>query len=81
MVIQVANKQNAFFQNYAGFDEVARNAFSVKPPVIQDIKKSFLGEGLAQQAETENLIKLIDTLEKFTSNVVNNKLFWVTDVL
>lgn len=45
VVKQVANKQNAFFQNAASFDneQLTKAAFIVKAPTLENVKKSFLG--------------------------------------
>lgn len=80
IVEQVAIKQNALFSNSAKIEAdhymMTRQQFTVKAPVLDDVKKSFVG-----QDDTRNLMALFESLEKFTDEITSNKLFWVSDVL
>lgn len=73
-------KQNALFSNSAKIEAdhymMTRQQFTVKAPVLDDVKKSFVG-----QDDTRNLMALFESLEKFTDEITSNKLFWVSDVL
>ena len=77
---QVATKQNALLQNSARLESdhymMAMQTYTVKAPVLEDVRKSYVG-----QDDAKNFMALFDSLERFIDEITSNKLFWVSEVL
>ena len=76
IVNEVVDKQNAEFRNYAGFDEDEPRQL-ITAPVLQVTDQGFE----TTTNSTNDLMRLIGSLEKFTDEIVGNKIFWVEPVL